>query len=165
MQFLDALTALCLNFQEFCESTEHGVVFIKYICRYPHCVSSLSHWLSIPCHNSLSQLLLLFYSLFPLSQILIVIAVPLAMFLLLSCFNNTTASLECTLAMVTCDYLGVSRSPSHPAFVLPSLGRCSIAKDWKSATHSDCDFWPKQTCFQISAFYTSLTLIYFAGIV
>lgn len=104
LQFLDTLTALCLDFQEFCEHTEHVVVaFIKQICIYPHCSSPLPCWLPIPCCDPLSQVLLLFLSIFPLSQILIVVAVPLAIFLLLSCFNNITTSLERSLAMLTCD--------------------------------------------------------------
>lgn len=71
---------------------------------------------------------------FPFSQILIVVAaVPLAIFLLLSCSDNVTASLECGV-MLTCDLLSVSRSLSCPAHALSSLGRGSTARDWKSST-------------------------------
>lgn len=102
---------------------------------------------------------------FPFSQILIVVTAPLAIFLLLSCFDNVTTSLECGAGMLTCDLLGASRSLSCPAHALSSLGRGSSVRDWKSATLSGGDSWPKQMCFQISTFCTSPTQIHLAGIV
>lgn len=76
----------CCYFYEVDLYTNHIVLFF-----WPAGYSS-------PCHDPLSNNFCFFH--FPFSQILIVAAVPLAIFLLLSCFDNVTTSLE--RGVVTC---------------------------------------------------------------